>query len=105
MSNEVGEPDGLPVGPLPGAIRFDADGRLEIYREDGWQPLVRVSDADLPPITRVIGPTGEAAASAADAARAEDSYRTEDTYRAEDNAREDNAAEDSGGNPGRQAPP
>lgn len=81
MSNEVGAPDGLPVGPLPGAIRFDADGRLEIYREDGWQPLVRVSDADLPPITRVIGPAGE------------------------DSGGEDNAGEDSGGNPGRQTPP
>lgn len=88
MSNEVGEPDGLPVGPLPGAIRFDADGRLEIYREDGWQPLVRVSDADLPPITRVIGLAAEAAASA-EAAPAEDA----------------DPAEDSGGDPGRQAPP
>lgn len=97
MSNEAGEPDGLPVGPLPGAIRFDADGRLEIYREDGWQPLVRVSDADLPPISRVAGPAGEAAPSAEDT-RAEDSAR-------EDSAGKDSAAEDSGGNPGRQAPP
>ena len=104
MSNEVGEPDGLPVGPLPGAIRFDADGRLEIYREDGWQPLVRVSDADLPPITRVIGLAGAAASSANDTGRAEDTYRAEDSA-AEDSAREDSAREDSGGDPGRQAPP
>jgi len=77
MSNEAGEPDGLPDGPLPGAVRFTADGRLEIYGEDGWQPLVRVSDADLPPITREVGPAAGAA------------------Y----------AAEDSGGDPDRQSPP
>jgi hypothetical protein len=102
MSNEAGEPDGLPVGPLPGAIRFDAAGRLEIYREDGWQPLVRVSDADLPPISRVVGPAGERVVGPAGeaAASAEDTDRAEDTYRAEDNA-----GEDSGGDPGRQAPP
>jgi hypothetical protein len=54
MSNEVGEPDGLPVSPVPGAVRFNDDGRLEIYGEDGWQPLLRVSDADLPPVMREI---------------------------------------------------
>jgi hypothetical protein len=77
MSNEVGEPDGLPVGPLSGAIRISADGRLEIYRDNAWQPLVRVSDADLPPITRVVESADEVAPS----------------------------AEDSGGEPDRQAPP
>jgi hypothetical protein len=77
MSNEVGDPDGLPVGPVPGAIRFDGDGRLEVYGENGWQPLLRVSDADLPPVIRDIKPPGPPA------------------Y----------GAEDADGDPGRQAPP
>jgi hypothetical protein len=76
MSNEAGEPDGLPAGPVPGAVRF-TDGHVEIYGEDGWQPLLRVTDADLPPVTREIRSTGEAAYS----------------------------AEDSGDDPDRQAPP
>ena len=61
MSSEVGEPDGLPVGPVPGAVRFTDDGRLEIYGDDGWQPLLRISDADLPPVTREIRPAEESA--------------------------------------------
>jgi len=83
MSNEAGEPDGLPDGPLPGAVRFTADGHLEIYGEDGWQPLVRMSDVDLPPVFRVDEPAEGAA------------YAAEDSY----------AAEDNGGDPDRQPPP
>jgi hypothetical protein len=36
-----------PAGPVPGAVRFTDDGRLEIYGDDGWQPLLRISDAVL----------------------------------------------------------
>jgi hypothetical protein len=66
MSNEAGEPDGLPVGPLPGAVRFAADGRMEIYRDGGWQPLVELSDASLPPLFRDIGQAAEGAHAAED---------------------------------------
>lgn len=67
MSNEAGDPgrgpaDPIPgTDPIPGAVRFSEDGRLEIYGADGWQPLARVSDIDLPPITREVIPTEAAA--------------------------------------------
>lgn len=70
MSNEAGEPGGAAAHPIPGAVRFGDDGRLEIYGPDGWQPLVRVPDTDLPPITRLYRPIAKAAAAAA-AAEAE----------------------------------
>jgi hypothetical protein len=66
MSNEVGEPGGGAAHPIPGAVRFGHDGRLEIYGADGWQPLVRVPDTDPPPITRLYRPIAEAAAAAAE---------------------------------------
>jgi hypothetical protein len=56
MPNEVSGPGGLPAGPVPGAIRFGKEGRLEIFGEDGWTPLQQVSDADMPPITRKVPP-------------------------------------------------
>jgi hypothetical protein len=62
MSNEVGEPGGAAAHPIPGAVRFGDDGGLEIYGADGWQPLVRVPDTNLPPITRLYRPTAESAA-------------------------------------------
>jgi hypothetical protein len=54
MSNEVSGPGRLPAGPVPGAVRFGKEGRLEIFGEDGWTPLQQLSDADMPPITRNI---------------------------------------------------
>lgn len=55
MSNEVGEPGAGPAEPVAGAVRFTADGHLEIYGADGWQPLLRMIDVDAPAVTREIG--------------------------------------------------
>jgi hypothetical protein len=60
MSNEVGEADGLPAAPVPGAVRFGEGGRLEMFDGATWAPLLRVSDADLPPIMREVNPLSPA---------------------------------------------
>jgi len=49
MSHEAG-------GTVPGAIRFGMDGHLEMFDGAEWAPLQRLSDADLPPVMRNIGP-------------------------------------------------
>jgi hypothetical protein len=49
MSNE-GE------GTVPGAVRFGNAGYLEIFDGTEWTPLLRASDADLPPVMRNIPP-------------------------------------------------
>jgi hypothetical protein len=40
--------------PPEGAVRYGGKGNLEIFNGTSWEPLIRVSDVDQPPILRHI---------------------------------------------------